>query len=150
MHNTPHITIKPKQCLQQAGWFCCRSNKGEVCEGGDWSRGGCEGIGWNNSSALMSSLPPSALSCPPIHPLTSHPSLACRHLSIRRTRRRARKTRRRDISRFCLSSSLTPDCTVPRLISAATQRGCECSGDKQRIILYPCFNYALMRATIMQ
>lgn len=38
-------TTDPKQCLAQAGRCCCRSNKGEVWEGGDSRQGGCERIG---------------------------------------------------------------------------------------------------------
>lgn len=48
------------------------------------ARGAARGLAGNQFCADVI-LPPFALSCPPIHPLTSHPSLACRHLSIQQT-----------------------------------------------------------------
>lgn len=38
------ITTKPKQYLTQAGWCCCRSNKGEVWEGGDSRQRAARGL----------------------------------------------------------------------------------------------------------
>lgn len=64
------ITTAPKQCLAQAGCCCCRSNKGEVWEGGD-SRWGCARIGRTLTRLWCHPSPsPSALPCPSIHPLT--------------------------------------------------------------------------------
>lgn len=77
------FTTDPKQCLAQAGWCCCRSNKGEVWEGGDSRQGGgCERIG---RTLTLLWCHPSLPLLSHVHPfIPSHPS--CRHPSIQGAR----------------------------------------------------------------
>lgn len=88
-HTLLRITTNPKQWLAQAGWCCCRSNKGAVWEGGDSRQGGCEGIGWEETLCWCH---PSLPLVSPVHPfIPSHPSPTCRHPSIQWLSKRERE-----------------------------------------------------------